>query len=67
MLPPSSSYRWLRIAGIATLVLALLVVLYAWQRAADERRRSEDVSARVAAEMNRIEAEAKRIERESAQ
>lgn len=57
--------RWLGIGGAASLVLALLAALLAWQRASDERRAAEDVRARVAAEMNRIEAEAQRIEREA--
>jgi hypothetical protein len=58
--------RWLGIGGGVALMLALLAVLLAWQTASDERRASEDVEARVAAEMNRIEAEAQRIEREAA-
>ena len=57
--------RWLGIGGAVALVLALLAALLALQRATDERRASEDVKARVAAEMNRIEAEAQRIEREA--
>lgn len=57
--------RWLGIGGAAALVLALLAVLLAWQRASDERRAAGDVKARVEAEMNRIEAEAQRIEREA--
>lgn len=61
-----SAYRWLGIGAAAALVLALVFVFLAWNRAADERRASEDVEARVAAEMNRIEAEAQRIEREAA-
>ena len=61
-----SAYRWLGIGGAAALVLALLFVFLAWNRAADERRASQDVEARVAAEMNRIEAEAQRIERDAA-
>jgi len=51
--------------GGVALVLAALAVLLAWQHASDERRSAEDVKARVAAEMNRIEAEAARIEREA--
>jgi hypothetical protein len=58
--------RWLRLGGFAALLLAALAVLMAWQRAQDDRHASEDVKARVAAEMNRIEAEARRIEREAA-
>lgn len=70
--PPSHSpdrghpYRWLGVGAVAALVLALAFVFLAWSRAADERRASEDVEARVSAEMNRIEAEARRIEREAA-
>lgn len=60
------AYRWLAIGGGAALLLALFFAFLAWNRAADERRASEDVEARVAAEMNRIEAEAQRIEREAA-
>lgn len=59
--------RWLGIGGGAALVLAVLAALLAWQHASDERRSAEDVKARVAAEMNRIEAEAARIEREAGQ
>ncbi|WBY09694.1 hypothetical protein PIB19_10660 [Sphingomonas sp. 7/4-4] len=59
--------RWLGIGGGVALVLAVLAVLLAWQHASDERRSAEDVKARVAAEMNRIEAEAARIEREAGQ
>lgn len=58
--------RWLGVGAVAALVLALAFVFLAWSRAADERRASEDVEARVSAEMNRIEAEAQRIEREAA-
>ena len=61
-----SAYRWFGIGAAAALALALLFVFLAWNRAADERRASEDVEARVSAEMNRIEAEAQRIEREAA-
>jgi type VI protein secretion system component VasK len=57
--------RWLIVGGCVAIVLALLFVLLAWQRAIDERKAAEDVGARVAAEMNRIEAEAQRIEREA--
>ncbi len=57
--------RWLGIGGAVALVLAVLAVLLAWQRASDERRAAHDVKARVEAEMNRIEAEAQRIEREA--
>lgn len=59
--------RWLGAGAAAALMLALLFVLLAWDRATDERRASEDVQARVAAEMKRIEAEAQRMEREAAQ
>jgi hypothetical protein len=59
--------RWLGLGGGIALLLAVLVVLFAWQRATDERRKSQDVKARVAAEMKRIEAEARRMEREAAQ
>lgn len=57
--------RWLEIGGGVSLVLAVLALLLAWQRASDERRASRDVKARVEAEMNRIEAEAQRLEREA--
>jgi type VI protein secretion system component VasK len=63
--PGEGALRWLGIGGAAAIVLALLAILLAWQRASDERRAAEDVRARVAAEMNRIEAEAQRIEREA--
>jgi hypothetical protein len=59
--------RWLGIGGGVALIMAVLAVLLAWQHASDERRSAEDVKARVAAEMNRIEAEAARIEREAKQ
>jgi len=58
--------RWLDIGGGVALTLAALAVLLAWQHASDERGSAEDVKARVAAEMNRIEAEAARMEREAA-
>lgn len=61
----SRAVRWLGIGGGVALVLALATVLLAWQRVSDERRSAEDVKARVAAEMNRIEAEAARMEREA--
>ena len=59
------AHRWLGLGGAAALVLAVLALLLAWQRATDERRAAQDVKARVAAEMDRIEAEANRIEREA--
>jgi len=62
---PEGNVRWLSIGGGTALVLAVLAVLLAWQRAADERDAARDVKARVEAEMNRIEAEAQRIEREA--
>lgn len=61
----SRAVRWLGIGGGVALVLALATVLLAWQRVSDERRSAEDVKARVAAEMNRIESEAARMEREA--
>jgi hypothetical protein len=61
----SRSVRWLGIGGGVALVLALAMVILAWQHASDERRSAEDVKARVAAEMNRIESEAARMEREA--
>jgi hypothetical protein len=61
----AGALRWLGIGGGVALVLAVLAVLLAWQRAIDERRSAEDVKARVSAEMNRIEAEAARMEREA--
>ncbi|ATY32338.1 hypothetical protein [Sphingomonas psychrotolerans] len=63
--PGPGATRWLGIGGFAALLLAALATLLALQRANDDRRASEDVKARVAAEMNRIEAEARRIEREA--
>lgn len=63
--PGEGAVRWLGVGGGIALVLAVLAVLLAWQRASEERRSAEDVQARVAAEMNRIEAEAARIEREA--
>jgi hypothetical protein len=60
-------YRWLSLGAGTALLLALLALVLAWRHATDERRAAEDVKARVAAEMNRIEAEAKRMEREAAQ
>jgi hypothetical protein len=64
---PSSTrrYRWLGHAGAAVLVLAALVVVLALRRGAEEERVREDVGARTAEIMNRIEAEAARIEREA--
>ena len=59
--------RWLGVGAGFVLVLAALVAALGWQRAVDERRKAEDVGARVSAEMNRIEAEAKRMEREAGQ
>jgi hypothetical protein len=61
-----AAVRWLRIGGVA-LVLALVMVLLAWHRASEGRQSAEDIKARVAAEMNRIEAEAARMERNAAQ
>ncbi|AQR75805.1 hypothetical protein BXU08_09680 [Sphingomonas sp. LM7] len=63
--PGAGASRWLTIGGGVALVLALLFVLLAWQRASDERRAASDVKARVETEMKRIEAEAQRIEREA--
>lgn len=60
-------YRWLQIAGIVTLVLAVAVALLAWRHAAEEKRRREDVGVRAAAMMNEIEAEAQRMENAAAQ
>lgn len=59
-------YRWLRIAGFATLALAALMVMLAVRHHEEERRSREDVGARAAEIMNRIEAEANRIEAEAA-
>lgn len=59
--------RWLGIGGGIALALAALAVVLAWQHATRDRYAAEDVKARVAAEMNRIEAEANRIERNAAQ
>jgi type VI protein secretion system component VasK len=63
--PGEGAVRWLGVGGGVALVLAVLAALLAWQQAYDERRSAEDVKARVAAEMNRIEAEASRMEREA--
>jgi hypothetical protein len=63
---PSSDYRWLQVAGAVTLLLAVLVVVLAVQRHAEDRRKRDDIGARAAEIMNRIEAEAARIEREAA-
>jgi hypothetical protein len=62
-----AAVRWLRIGGGVALVLALVMVLLAWHRASEGRQSAEDIKARVAAEMNRIEAEAARMERNAAQ
>ena len=59
-------YRGLQIAGIVTLLLAALMVVLAVQRHEEAQRSREDVGARAAEIMNRIEAEANRIEAEAA-
>ena len=64
---PGGASRWLGIGGGVALALAVLVLLFAWQRETDERRKSEQFKAHVAAEMNRIESEAQRMEREAGQ
>ncbi|MBO9621345.1 MAG: hypothetical protein J7500_01405 [Sphingomonas sp.] len=63
---PAPQYRWLQIAGVATLLLAVLMVVLALQRHAEDRRKQEDIGARAEEMMNRIEAEAQRMEREAA-
>jgi hypothetical protein len=63
---PAPDHRWLQIAGIATLLLAVLMAVLAVQRHEEERRERDDIGARAAEIMNRIEAEAARIEREAA-
>ncbi|UZK65989.1 hypothetical protein [Sphingomonas sp. M1-B02] len=64
---PSSEYRWLQIAGFVTLALAALLAVIAWREAGEEQRKREDVGARAAAMMNRIEAEVQRIENAASQ
>jgi len=63
---PAPDHRWLRIAGAATLLLAALMVVLAMQRRDEDRRARDDIGARAAEIMNRIEAEAQRMEREAA-
>ena len=63
----SSNYRWLQIAGIAVLVLAALVLAFAWHRASEDKRYREDIGVRAQAMMNQLEAEAARMENASAQ
>lgn len=63
---PDPRYRWLQVAGIATLLLAVLMLVLAVQRTEEERRKRDDIGARAAEIMNQIEAEAARIEREAA-
>lgn len=62
----SPSHRWLGVAGAVTLALAALVLVFAWQRHAEERRAAEDVAARAGVVMNQLEAEAARMERAAA-
>lgn len=63
---PPSDHRWLQVAGIVTLLLAVLVAVLAVQRHEEDRRKRDDIGARAAEIMNQIEAEAARIEREAA-
>lgn len=62
---PAPAHRWLQIAGVATLLLAVLMVVLAMQRREQDRRKHEDIGARAEAIMNQIEAEAQRMEREA--
>jgi type VI protein secretion system component VasK len=64
---PNPNYRWLQIAGIAVLVLAALVLAYAWHRTSENRRQREDIGVRAQEMMNQIEAEAARMENATAQ
>ncbi|MGK6354632.1 hypothetical protein ACMGDH_05330 [Sphingomonas sp. DT-207] len=59
-------YRWLQIAGVVMLLLAVLMVVLAVQRHEEDHRKRDDIGARAAEIMNQIEAEAARIEREAA-
>lgn len=61
----SNVVRWLGIGAGVAFALALVMLVWAWRHASHDRLSSEDVKARVEAEMNRIEAEARRIEQEA--
>lgn len=56
------SRRWLQLATAVTAAALLFMIVVAWRSAQEERRRAEDVGARAAELMNRIEAEAARME-----
>ena len=71
-LAPASSYagamttgRWLQLGTAITALLLLIVLALAWNSAVEDRRRANDIGARVSEQMNRIEAEAARIENAS--
>ena len=59
---PDRDYRWLRIAGFATLALAGLMLGVAINQHAQEQRARRDIGLRAEEMMNRIEAEAQRME-----
>lgn len=62
----NTEYRWLRVAGLLTLALAVLVGVYAWHQAGQEARRREDIRVRTDEAMARIEAEVQRMENAAA-
>ena len=62
-----TTQRWLSLAALLVAALALLVAVAAWRSRPGHPLSSDEIRARAAAEMNRIEARAAELERNAAQ
>ena len=62
-----TAQRWLTLAAILVALLALLVAVAAWRSRPGHPLSPDEIRARTAAEMNRIEARAAELERNAAQ
>ena len=58
-----STHRWLSLAAILTAALILFMAFIAWRSAHPLPLTAEEIRARTAEEMNRIEARAAEMER----
>ena len=58
-----TTHRWLTLAAILTAALALFVAVAAWRSAHPGPLTAEEIRARTAEEMQRIEARAAEMER----
>ena len=62
-----TAQRWLSLAALLVVLLALLIAVAAWRSRPGRELSADEIRARTAAEMNRIESRAAEFERNAAQ